>query len=147
MRLRPNALMERVKGHQRNCSGTVGVGNDSGMRGDITCIESLARPEEPSGSMRNAEELSTTTAPDLTAMGCKFLGDPSSGAKNRNVYPFKAILGERLDGQFFPTEGELLSSGAGEARRRREATGKFLRSRTRSISMPTARWHQRWRSF
>ena len=50
-----------------------------------------------SGSMRKAEELSTTTAPAFTAIGRELPGNAAAGRKQRDVDAGKGVLGEFLD--------------------------------------------------
>ena len=49
------------------------------------------------GSMRKAEELSTTTAPALTAIGANFLRDAAAGGEQRDVDALEGALGQLLD--------------------------------------------------
>ena len=76
------------------------------------------------GSMRNAEELSMTTAPALTASGRKLAGNAAARREQRDIDAVEGALGEFLDHDRLAAELNGLAGRAGAGQRLQSADGK-----------------------
>ena len=76
------------------------------------------------GSIRKAEELSTTTAPALTAIGAILLRDAAAGGEQGDVDAFEGALGQLLDDDVLPAERHRLAGRAGAGQRLELADAK-----------------------
>src|SRR5690606_37532499 len=90
------------------------------------------------GSIRNAEELSTTTAPAATASGAKRFEMPLPAEKRARSAPSKALAVSARTGSPRLPEGRVLPAERAEAKSRRSARGKPRAFRHLRISIPTA---------
>src|SRR6185312_5787608 len=90
------------------------------------------------GSMRKADELSTTTQPAALAAGTNSRLRVAPAEKKAMSQPLKASAFSSSTLYGLPLNSSVLPTERAEARSLREATGKFRRSRTRRISTPTA---------
>src|SRR5579862_7110147 len=89
-------------------------------------------------SMRNAEELSTTTAPLLTATGAKRL-DVELPAENSPILtPLNASSVSSRTASGLPLNGSVLPAERADANNRNSDIGKLRRSRQPNSSIPTA---------
>lgn len=87
---------------------------------------------------RNADELSTTTAPEFTATGTNSLEIVAPALKNTTSMQLKESTVSALTSSSSPRNARVLPAERADANKRIEATGKFRRSITRNISSPTA---------
>src|SRR5215467_13768980 len=90
------------------------------------------------GSMRKADELSTTTQPAALAAGTNSRLRVAPAEKKAMSQPLKASAFSSSTLCGLPLNSSVLPTERAEASSLREATGKFRRSRTRRISPPTA---------
>src|SRR6185437_427779 len=90
------------------------------------------------GSIRKAEELSTTTAPCSTASGPKRLEVPPPAEKSATSTPRKLSSFSSRTASGSPRKGSVLPAERAEAKRRSSERGKRLSSRQRMSSIPTA---------
>src|SRR5690242_8774740 len=90
------------------------------------------------GSMRKAEELSTTTAPLLTATGAKRLEVELPAEYKPMLTPARPSSVSSRIGSCFPLNGRVLPAERAEANNRSSDTGKLRRSRHPNNSIPTA---------
>jgi hypothetical protein len=89
-------------------------------------------------SMRNAEELSMTTAPAFTAMGAKRLEMPLPAENNAMSTPSKLASVSSSIRRSRPRNFWVLPTERADASNRSSDTGKLRCSRQRAISTPTA---------
>ena len=80
-----------------------------------------------SGSIRKADELSTTTAPASTAAGANSFAPPPTGAEQRDLDALETVLRQFLNRIFLTLEGDLLTLGA--------AAGKHLERAEREVTL------------
>ena len=78
-----------------------------------------------SAAMRNADELSTTTAPALTAIGRELAGDAAARREQGDVDAFERPLGQFLDDDLLAAKADGLSGGAGARQRLQPANREF----------------------
>src|SRR6266851_6154157 len=90
------------------------------------------------GSMRKADELSITIAPAARAAGANSRLRPAPALKKAMSMPLKESAFSSSTLQALPLNSSVLPAERAEASSLSEPTGKFRRSRTRRISMPTA---------
>src|SRR5438128_12052755 len=89
-------------------------------------------------SMRNADELSTTTAPLLTAMGAKRL-DVELPAENKPMStPLKPSSVSSRTARGLPRNGSVFPAERAEADNTNSDIGKFRRARHPNKQNPTA---------
>src|SRR5215472_1435847 len=90
------------------------------------------------GSMRNAEELSTTTAPAFAAIGAKRLEMelPAENSAMSTPRKLSSVSSETVSGRFL--NGRVLPADRAEASRRSSEAGKRRASRHPISSIPTA---------
>src|ERR1700733_13863586 len=89
-------------------------------------------------SIRNADELSTTTAPLATAMGAKRLDVELPAENNPMLTPFRPSSVNSRTGTGLPRNGSVLPAERADANSRNSDTGKLRRSRHPNNSIPTA---------
>src|SRR6266850_8398366 len=89
-------------------------------------------------SMRNAEELSTTTAPLLTATGAKRLDVELPAENNPMLTPPNPSSVNSRTASGLPRNGSVLPAERADANNRNSDMGKLRRSRQPNNSMPTA---------
>ncbi len=78
-----------------------------------------------SAAMRNADELSTTTAPALTAIGANLREMPPPAEKRAMSTPSNDRLGQFLDDDLLAAKADGLSGGAGARQRLQPADREF----------------------
>ena len=88
--------------------------------------------------MRNADELSTTTAPEFTATGPNSLEIPDPALKRATSIPSNEFMPSVSIRTSSPRNFSVFPADRAEARSLRLDRGKLRRSITRSISTPTA---------
>src|SRR5512134_4155698 len=91
-----------------------------------------------SGSIRNAEELSTTTAPDSHAAGANSLLREAPAENRAMSIPLKALFWSSSTGICSPRNASLLPTERSDASRRMFFTGNFRSARICNITSPTA---------
>ena len=91
-----------------------------------------------SGSMRNALELSTNTAPALTMAGANLLAMSFSAAPSTMSMPLKASSQASSTAMSCPFQGSSCPTDRSDASRCSSATGKSRSARIFIISQPTA---------
>src|SRR5712671_4319306 len=89
-------------------------------------------------SMRNAEELSTTTAPLLTATGAKRLDVELPAENNPMLTPPNPSSVSSRTASGLPRNGSVLPAERADANNRNSDMGKLRRSRQPNNSIPTA---------
>src|SRR5580658_9011529 len=89
-------------------------------------------------SMRNADELSTTTAPLPTASGAKRLEVEPPAENNAMLTPSKLASVSSRTVSGLPRNGRVLPADREDANNRSSVTGKLRRSRHSRSSTPTA---------
>src|ERR1700730_14377573 len=89
-------------------------------------------------SMRNADELSTTTAPLLTATGAKRFDVELPAENNPMLTPLNPSSVSSRTATGFPRNGSVLPAERAEANNRNSDIGKLRRSRHPNSSIPTA---------
>src|SRR3954452_6933414 len=91
-----------------------------------------------SASIRNAEELSTTTAPLLTATGANFLEVEPPAENSPMLTPSRPFSVSSWTGTDCPRNGRVLPAERADANKRNSDRGKLRRSRHPNSSIPTA---------
>src|SRR5512135_462156 len=91
-----------------------------------------------SGSIRNAEELSTTTAPEAHAAGANSLLREAPAENRAMSIPLKASFERSSTGNSSPANFNFLPTDRSDARRRRFRIGNFRSARIFRNTPPTA---------
>ena len=114
---------ERHHGHDRHA---VGVGDDADMAGDRVRVH-LRHHQRDAGSMRNAEELSTTTAPCRTAIGANRRDTAPPAENSAMSTPGKLSSFSSSTAIPSPRNSSLRPAERPEANRRNRSSGKARR--------------------
>ena len=138
--------VQRPQRHHRDDRHAVRVGDDAEMARSAAAPFTSGTTSGTPGSMRNAEELSTTTAPWRTAIGTNRRDVVPPAENSAMIDAGKAVLGQLLDRDALAAEQQGATGGAGESeqaqpgqRESRAAPG------SRSARCPPRRWRRRWR--